>query len=148
MSQLFLHLLFFSKFLWTATVQHLRKATLYFLFRNRNSCWRGMVTFLHHPLYPQMLNPSDTCHAHPPRVVSPDLPARVPEGDGAGASVLADPLEGPHQVRLAVAPALLCGAWSINIGKAACRLSFVVLYSDETAFFSLSNRSCKVQVLL
>ena len=45
---------------------------------------------------------------YPPRVVSPDLPARVPEGDGAGASVLADPLEGPHQVRLAVAPALLC----------------------------------------
>ena len=39
--------------------------------------------------------------------MSPDLPARVPEGDGAGASVLADPLEGPHQVRLAVAPALL-----------------------------------------
>ena len=45
---------------------------------------------------------------YPPRVVSPDLPARVPEGDGTGASVLADPLEGPHQVRLAVAPALLC----------------------------------------
>ena len=45
---------------------------------------------------------------YPPRVVSPDLPARVPEGDGAGASVLADPLKGPHQVRLAVAPALLC----------------------------------------
>ena len=40
--------------------------------------------------------------------MSPDLPARVPEGDGTGASVLADPLEGPHQVRLAVAPALLC----------------------------------------
>ena len=55
-----------------------------------------------------MLNPSGTCHVYPPRVVSPDLPARVPESDGAGASVLADPLEGPHQVRLAVAPALLC----------------------------------------
>ena len=40
--------------------------------------------------------------------MSPDLPARVPEGDGTGASVLADPLEGSHQVRLAVAPALLC----------------------------------------